>query len=399
MKKVTDPDLLAQLEADSAPVASPMGKKVTNPLILAQLDGASEPKKNPLLSEPFQGLGQAITKGPSDLLQQVPKIASYVAGKAGDISEEQMIREGGSPMLARGVNKFISAGPDIAMFATPGTKTKAVVNAAVPMARRALGLSKRFLNTPYARREASQAGRVALEEGVIPWSGNPEVAIQKATTLASESGKKIGDTLGKIKFFEIAPEAELNLEILRKEITKGAEKGIFASVNGEIDRIKTSITELYGRDLTANDFNRLKNTIGNSLNYLADQASQSNNKKVVRSLSDTIRATVRKLVPGDFQSFLKNQRLVNASKTMQKGLNNEISAQQGNMMMSLPSTVVAGGEIARGNLPGAFAVAVEMAKRRGASSAARLLNEIPKQNFSATTSNLLLKAIENRKKR
>lgn len=325
----------------------------------------------------------AYSTSPSSMLQRVPELASQAFGKAGEFAAEQMGREGANPRLAAGVGTAISIAPDVAMMASPvGEKINAPKQilrpVSRPLAQRSLGITKRFLNTPFARREADLAAQVALERDVIPMSGSPEKAFSNATRLNSESGQKIGGTLKKIEFEKIAPDAELDLENFRKAITKGTERGLFSSANGPIDNVKTTILELYGRDVSAKEYNEAKNILGNSINYLADQASQSVNKRLVNTMANTIRESVKKAVPDSYQEFLANQRTFNASKMMLRGLNNELAGQAGNNAVSLPTMVLGAGQMATGNAPGAMATlgVVEGLRRRGAGASARALEGV-----------------------
>lgn len=266
--------------------------------------------------------------------------------------------------------------------------TKPITNAAVASARRALGFSKRFLNTAFARREATQAARVALEKDVIPFLGSPSTMMENASRLAGESGSEITSTLNKIGFEKIAPNAERDLETFRQVITKGTDKGLFAGANPVIDNVKTTILELYGRGATASEYNQAKNALAQSINYLSDAGSQNINKRTVRTMANTVRETVAKLLPDDYPKFLENQRIFNASANMMKGLNNELAAQMGNNVLSLPSLIIGGGAATIGSggpnqnaqsraLHAVEALgAYELLKRRGPGMAARGLYKL-----------------------
>lgn len=253
---------------------------------------------------------------------------------------------------------------------------------AVPAARRALGFASRFLKNKFGRAQATDAAKVALDNDIIPYSGATNTMYERASDLAKTAGSKIGDDLRKIEFKDIAPEAELDLSILRKKMSKGTDEGLLAGANSVIDNVKTTILQLYGRGATAAEYNQMKNILGSSLNYFADASSQGINKKVVNSMANTIRQTVKKYLPDSYEEFLKNQKLFNAAENMKKALNDEIGKQMGNNALSLPAIGVGVGNVIAGEPVKAMAEigGVETAKRLGLGITARSLNDLSKAN-------------------
>lgn len=256
---------------------------------------------------------------------------------------------------------------------------RVLANAAIGAGRRALGFSKRFLNTPFARREATQAARVALENDVIPALGSPQVMFDRASSLANKAEQAITSKLKSIEFHKIAPDAELDIAQFGRRQAKGTERGLFAdTVKPMVAKVKETILELYGRGATASEYNQAKNAVGQTINYFSDTAgSQAVKKKMVRSMADTVRATVKKYLPDSYEEFLANQRLSNASLNMVKGLNNEVAGQMGNRLASPYAVLAAVGQAAGGHPQRALATLgfTEAALRRGAGTSARALHE------------------------
>lgn len=254
---------------------------------------------------------------------------------------------------------------------------RAIGRLAVGAARRALGFSKRFLGTPFARREATQAAAVALEEGVIPKLGSPQVMFDRASKLANEAEQVITGKLKNIDFHQIAPEAELDITQFGRRQAKGTDVGLFAdTVKPMVNKVKETILELYGRGATASEYNQAKNAVGQTINYFSDTAgSQAVKKKMVRSMADTVRATVKKFLPDSYEEFLAAQRISNASLNMVKGLNNEVAGQMGNRLISPYAVLGAVGHAAAGNPGEALATLglVEAGMRRSAGTSARAL--------------------------
>lgn len=308
-----------------------------------------------------EGYRQIIARG---MGLPVPETSSQAAMEVGKQGAAQALNEVGGQAINYGL-KATGAGQFLS-------------DAAVGAARRALGFSKRFLNTPFARREATQAAKVALEENVIPVLGSPQTMFDNASKLANRAEEAITGTLKKINYHEIAPEAEYDIARFAAKQTKGTERGIFAdSVKPLVNKVKETILELYGRGATASEYNQAKNAVGETINYFADSAGTQNvKKKMVRSMADTVRATVKKFLPDSYEQFLANQRLSNASLNMVKGLNNEVAGQMGNRIASPYAVLAAAGKVAAGRPERALATLglTEAALRRGMGMSARGLN-------------------------
>lgn len=311
-------------------------------------------------------------------------------------------------MAAQQVAETGKFSPVVAGSAALPLFSRAAEGMSVPLARRSLGFQKQFLKTPFARGKATQAAQTALEENIIPYSGNPQTMLDRATGIASTEGQKIGQTLKRTPS-DIGTAYD-NLENLRNELTQGTQGGVYQSTNKAIDTIQESLSQLASRGdpsakmndlamslfekkqvrpsgstkINASELNKIKEKVGKSLNYLADQASQLDNKAIVNNLANTIRDSVKQFVsPKEYVSFLKSQKLYSAAELMQKGLNNEISSQMSNMPLSLPSigsgigsAVLTGNPLKAAASTGIF----EALKRRGAGSSARLLSDIGKQS-------------------
>ncbi len=257
----------------------------------------------------------------------------------------------------------------------------------VPAARRALGFGSKFLKNNFARAEATRAATVALENDIIPVLGSPEVAYRNATELAKSAGGKIGEVLKKIDFEKIAPNAEYELELARKSLTKGTDKGLLAGANKVIDVVKETINELYGRGATAAEYNTAKNNLAGLVNYATEQTNQRTNKAVVKTMADTVRRTINKLLPESFDDYLKNQRLFHGAELMKKALNEELAKQMGNNALSLPSLLAGAVGAGTGGTTSALSAvaASELLKRRGMGMAARGLQGIARNPRAVTT--------------
>jgi len=366
---------------------------VTEPQVSSESDWVDETPADQPVQKSSPGIFDSIGKvskmytespgystSPMGLAVKAGDAFSSIFNKAGEKTSEFLGEKQVNPYAAALAGTAVSMAPDLMLAGyQPIAKAGPAVKSAVPFARRALGFQKSMLKTPFARGQATKAAETALENNVIPFSGNPETALDNATALSNKAGAKIGSILKKTP-------ADLNstfdnLETLRNSLTQGTRDGIYSGVHKAIDEVQTSIAALTNTagKKSAQDINKIKTRIGNSLNYLADATSQADNKAIVNNLANTVRDLVKKHTsPEEFSDFVKNQRIFSSSKLMEKGLNNEVAGQMGNKMFSPYSVIPAAGEIAAGN-PAAAAGTLGLTEglmRRGAGTAARGIQDI-----------------------
>lgn len=136
---------------------------------------------------------------PQQLLQSVPQLASQAAGKVGEWAATKAAGMGMDPRLAAAAGTLTAMGPDMTMTIAPGEAPTAATEAAVPVAEHALGLSKKFRNTDVARASNANAARVALENNVIPMSGNLDKMMANAKSLASRAGDAMNEVFQNAK--------------------------------------------------------------------------------------------------------------------------------------------------------------------------------------------------------
>lgn len=355
----------------------------------------------PAVKEPEKGMvrraAEAVVESPA-----LPIAGSVVGGIAGNIPGAALGGAGGEAFRQLGKRALGLEAPQTPGEALQDIGAEGALSAAgegagraiaavakplvVPAARRALGFAGRFLKTNFARAQATRAAEVALEKDIIPALGSPEIAFKRATDLAKSAGNKIGEVLKKIDFHQLAPDAEFELSKTRQILTKGTDKGLLAGANQVIDTVRDTILELYGRGLTAAEYNVAKNNLAGSINFLADNTSQRLNKRVVKTMADSIRSAVNKLLPESYEGFVKNQRLFNAAELMKKALNDELGKQMGNNALSLPSLMAGAVGAAQGNIPAAASAVglSELLKRRGYGMTARGLQSLVRNPSIAT---------------
>lgn len=326
----------------------------------------------------FNKGGQSVAEG----LAQGSTMTGNIPGTPIPLFKSTPGKNKVNPYVAGAIGGTIASAPDIAATVL-SPEVQGVSEKAIPFARRALGFSKGMLKTPFARGQATKAAEVGLEQGIV--GSSPQRMFDKASDLAAKSKTGIEQILKKTP--ADYSQAINDLDYLRGQLTQGVKEGVYKATNKAIDDVQQSLAELqsgqnglFGKNSKATSINILKNKIGKSLNYLADPASQAENKAVVTTLANTIRRMVEKVVPAEeFVQYLRNQKLFNAAELMQKGLNNEISGQMGNNAVSLPS-LVAGA--ASGDPTKAVAATgiFEAAKRGGAGVAANAIQGAYRQS-------------------
>ena len=319
----------------------------------------------------------AVMQGPAAMLAKIPETAHKIASRGGDILQSEMQMRGTNPTLARAANIAVSYSPDVmSMVASPIPSQGTAENIAIPAARRALGFSKRMLNTPQSRNAANTAARVALEENVIPFSGSTDEMALRAQKLATDSGYKIGqlrDSVGPVGTDEVVS----SLESLRDKLTKGRVGGEWDKIHARIDNAVDTVKALgtAGGDTTLNELADAKKRIADSVNWLADNTSQRDTKKIVASIENGINDIFRSK-GGDLPAYGQAKRQYGAAMSMKKAIDNEQAGQQGNNLFSLPTVIAASGELAGGSPTKALATLgiVEKLKRSRYGISANVLN-------------------------
>ena len=350
-------------------------------------DGYADENEQPGLMEriansgPVRGAAQALNiygnsqlGSPQDLLGRADSLVRRGANKAGEFVAEEAGRSGVNPTVAAGMGTFMQMTPDIMETAvTPSSAIEGPKNIlrpiSRPLAQRALGLTKRFLNTPFARGKAAQAADVALDQKIIPALGSPKVAMERAVDLQERSGQALGSIREAAGNNPIDPVFD-SLEAARRRATGGLRGGAWDSVHRKFDEAQETLMALLndGPDVALSKVEQAKKLLSNTVNWIADNVSQDTAKQISGAIENGVESIMRSKGI-DMTAYAAQKGLYGASKTMQKGLANEVAAQAGNNAVSLPTMVAGAGQLATGNVSGAMATvgAVEALRRRGGS--------------------------------
>lgn len=353
----------------------------------------TETEQPGMLSTLAKGASQALDRygesqkySPQDWMNRADRAVRSGANKAGEFVAEEAGRAGLNPYAAAGMGTFMQMTPDIIeAAAAPGSTIegpkKLLRPISRPMAQRSLGLTKRFLNTPFARGKAAQSADIALDQKVIPFSGNPEVAMQRAVDLQERSGQALGSMREAAGSNPIDPVFD-SLEAARQRATGGMKGGAWDTVHRKFDEAQETLMGLLndGPDVALAKVEQAKKLLSKTVNWIADNVSQETAKQISGSIESGVESIMRSKGI-DMTAYAAQKGIYGASKTMQKGLANEVAAQAGNNAVSLPTMVMGAGQLATGNPTAAAATVglVEALRRRGSGLGARVIDDIPRQ--------------------
>jgi hypothetical protein len=286
----------------------------------------------------------------------------------------------------------------------------ALKQAAVDPARRALGFQKSQLvsqKSPFETvRKVAQANRSAeamLKEGAISPTGNVDDSIKNATKILSDNSRKLSDVIESVdkagkKISASSMDSQLIDELKPK----------FDDDFNVSDKILSDI-KAFGKDgLSLRDVDELKarwgkigfqdKTVGSTAADMHRKAWGAADKIIKRHIETVAPDSV-----GVYKTAKAGQE--NAINAL-RGLGNKQAADLGNNVFSLPTKVLAAGQLATGNIPGAVATAgvMEVLKRRGLAPVARglygagkALEEGAKPGFLAALSAAARKSLESEK--
>lgn len=319
---------------------------------------------------------------PVGMLEKANDLITKGANKTGEFIANESARQGLDPRIAAAVGTAVQMGPDVATLAGPeeaaNLANSGFKDSATMFARRALGLSKRQLNTPFARGQAAKAAETALQEGVIPALGSRAVMRDRATELANRAGDELGkirESVGPAKIDDIFG----SLENLREKLTKGRKGGAWDAIHSKIDNAQETLLGLLDNSGTAtlNDVTEAKKVLKGSTSYLSDLSSQKTTKEIVKSVENGIEDVIKKSGK-DVNQYRKAKDTYGSAKKMLEGLDNALSGEEGNNLFGLVSSMGGAAKAASGSLPGAASAlgGIELVKRRGSGALAHILDAI-----------------------
>lgn len=356
--------------------------------------------------------GGGIPGNPIDLTQRIYSGVERTFNRGGELTAEKLGEAGVDPRIAAGAGTAISMAPEIATtIAAPISPKGATPEIAVDAARRALGFQKRMLKTPMAERSAQEAGKVALEKGIIPFFGDPKTMLKRAQDLEASSGSAIGDFL-QSQGSKFDPNSMIvEFEALKKAMVPPAAnsipgqsyyKDIIRQINKAINTVKAHGDE----PITFEQANEIKGIFQQAVNYNSDAGTQKLGRNIAGTARETVDSELGKVSAAsgrekDFQKFQQDKKEYGAASRMQEAIQNKIAGEEGNMLFSLPSTIVAAGQIAAGNpLQAAASLGLaEFTKRRGSAGLANVIKSLSQSSRFYPAGSLGLRKKINREER
>jgi hypothetical protein len=170
-----------------------------------------------------------------------------------------------------------------------------------------------------------------------------------------------------------------SLEAARQRATSGMRGGAWDAVHRKFDEAQETLMGLLndGPEVALSKVEQAKKLLSNTVNWIADNVSQDTAKKISGAIESGVESIMRSKGI-DMAEYAAQKGLYGASKTMQKGLANEVAAQAGNNAVSLPTMVAGAGQLATGNPVGAAATLgiIEALRRRGAGVGARAVEGV-----------------------
>lgn len=277
---------------------------------------------------------------------------------------------------------------------------------------RALGFTKRFLNSPDKLAKARNVAQTMLDEGVITPGASANDMSTHIATLIKNSGENIGNFLKSQGTGYETQSAVDAIDALRPAKANGERLvgGAYDKMNDILDKAVETI-QAHGDVIPFQEANSVKSLLQDLVNWNSTKMESALGRKIAgamrQSIDDTLEKVARnplvmgteevlgtpggKEIMGDkvfraitpeegqarFQGFRKDKKVYGAAQEAQDAMANRISSEQGNKAVGLTDNILGGtiaaGEIAAGHAPvGGVAAVVgkKMVERYGAQTTA-----------------------------
>lgn len=271
------------------------------------------------------------------------------------------------------------------------------------LGRHAIGYSKRFYKDPEDFPRANQVVEEIMKQTVkdpvtgktVPvFSASTESMMQRAEILSEHAGKKIGGILKQLDEFGVR---SANLDDLVNKVvtdldpgkTKGAYKATKHAIKEVIDTINEHVDEIdEAGNLTFGSAQQLKGALKDEANF----NKISNAKKahifrraygIVREAIDTSVGNAEKVLgpkgTGILKEYMDSKGIYGKAEEALGALTNKLGTELGNNIIGLRETIVAAGELAKGNIVRAtVAGASKPITQRGAALASKVVTSLAK---------------------
>lgn len=389
--------------------------------LLTKLDGAgydtSSLKSSPggILDKIHAAVSGITAGSASGLKAPIVAIPNAIMGKVNQVSSD-LGEAGAVNAAANGLNPYVAAGagtltamaPQLASAIDPlGGEANPSLQAS-KMAARSAGLGKMFNQTDSARRMAISAGGTALKNDIIPALGSPATMDSRVGAMESSVGSQLGDMRGQVG--PVAPDNLFSAIQSAKQKVLGSfqgKQGIFKQASQKFDDLENTLKDLMPdyqpatpaqtvdtgladasgkaiqktvpavpeqtQPIGLNDVVKAKKRISDSINWLADNASQQDAKSLAMSLETGISQSMAD-AGADMPRYRALKSLYGSLKLLNKGLDKEMAGLAGNSPIAARS-LLSGALFDGGNPVTGAAIAglAELGRRRGAGITANAL--------------------------
>jgi len=268
----------------------------------------------------------------------------------------------------------LGATAGIAKRATPMI-ARTAETASADLARRSLGFTKRFLNTEGKAANAAEASKIAMDEGIITPGATPEQMLDRVNALSERAGQEIGSILktenrgakrslssktppqAREAFLFDQKKAVSELDKLRPRSNAGKvlRGGDYDAQNAAIDDAIETIQAHGDRPLPWDEANKLKGNLRANWDTTKSKPVNEVKKSIYGVFRDNIDKQLESaMVAGgrDVKNFLQAKRVYKAAEDMKAALQNRLSSETGNNLLSLTDLIAGGVGAGVGDLTG-----------------------------------------------
>ncbi len=351
----------------------------------------STPPKQPSTLSRMASEASRIAQADQSPLNTINKLVEEgrgLAAKAGEwgaTKDTELNPRASNPYAAAAAGTLVGMAPDLAMTIDPLGKVPRPSKQASGAAAMASGANKGMAKTRFGRAKIVNAGRAALEEGLIPRSGSAQGFDDAVRAKAGQIGSEVGQMREAAGQTTQEPFRKA-IEQTRSRILNGAEgkQGLYKQANDKVDELLATLDDITGtsspdvatgfvtpKKIGLNRVVEAKNRFAGTLNWFADNTSQKDAKSLAMALEEGV-STAMKASGADMNRYKKLKTLYSNLKTLSKGLDDRLAGEAVNSPVSFRAMMFGSGA---GSLPAQLAQtgAAEFVKRRGAGIAANTL--------------------------
>lgn len=319
-------------------------------------------------------VGEMVAESP--IANYSPAVAAglgTVASTVGDIAAHGAILSPGDAQKAAGTEALGISGNMAAEKLEPY---------AVGAARKALGFTKQHLNSPKSwleslrkQAQANRAAKMMLDKKAIGVLGDPVDMANNATTVLRQSGEELDNILTALDKKDAVIETGKMASELIDEL-----KPRFEDEQKVAEQIITDLQQ-FPNGLSLTEAKTLLKKRWGQLGYDKTVGTTASGmyRKATQILENAIKSKVKEFGGKELaNAYSTASGTWGDAFTALKGIGNKASQEMGNNLVDLPTNIVAAGQLASGNVPGALATTgiLQAMRRRGMAPTAVMLKSL-----------------------